>query len=88
MATPQEKRPQTLEEAVQRLQLDPARSVRVQVGELQVELRVVSGGTAPNGLGDVLAAAGPWEGESTEEIIRILREGRDAGGSADAVEGL
>ena len=33
-------------------------------------------------------AAGPWEGESTAKIIRILREGRDTGGSAEAVEGL
>jgi hypothetical protein len=33
-----------------------------------------------------MAAAGPWEGESTEEIIRILREGRDAGGNAETPE--
>jgi hypothetical protein len=35
-----------------------------------------------------MAAAGPWEGESTEELIRILREGRDAGDSAEPLENL
>jgi hypothetical protein len=35
-----------------------------------------------------MAALGPWQGESTEEIIRILREGREAGGSAEPLEGL
>jgi len=39
-------------------------------------------------LGDLMASAGPWEGESTEELIRILREGRDAGGSAEPPESL
>lgn len=34
-------------------------------------------------LGDWLAAAGPWEGESTDEILAILREGRALGGSAE-----
>ncbi|MEK6608367.1 MAG: hypothetical protein AABZ30_11955 [Myxococcota bacterium] len=35
-------------------------------------------------LGDWMAAAGPWEGESADEILAILREGRESGGSADA----
>jgi hypothetical protein len=35
-----------------------------------------------------MAALGPWQGESTEEIIRILREGRASGGSAEPPEGL
>ena len=57
---------------------------------MQVELRVVtvSREEATPGLGDRMAAAGPWEGETTEELIRILREGRDAGGSAEPPEGL
>jgi hypothetical protein len=43
---------------------------------------------AQPGLGDLMAAAGPWEGESTEELIRFLGEGRDAGGSAELPENL
>lgn len=90
MGTPQTQIPEVLEEALAKLRRDPSRPVRAHVGELDVELRVVTARReepAP-GLGDRMAAAGPWEGESTEEIIRILREGRDAGGSAEPPEGL
>jgi hypothetical protein len=85
MATPQTKIPTTLEEALAKLKRDPIHPVRAQVEDLQVELRVVtvSKEDATPGLGDLMAAAGPWEGETTEELIRILREGRDAGGSAE-----
>jgi hypothetical protein len=88
MATPQTQIAKALEEALAKLRHDPSRPVRVHLDELDVELRVV---TARNeepapGLGDRMAAAGPWEGESTEEIIRILREGRDAGGNAETPE--
>jgi hypothetical protein len=56
---------------------------------LDVELRVISGGVQVQpGLGDLMAVAGPWEGESTDELISILREGRDAGGSAEPPENL
>lgn len=84
MATPGKQRQATLDEAVARLQRDPNHPVRARVGELDVEIRVISGGQRDQtGLGDLMAAAGPWEGESTEELIRILREARDAGGSAE-----
>jgi hypothetical protein len=90
MATPQTKIPTTLEEALARLKCDPVHPVRAQVEDLQVELRVVTVSKEETtlGLGDRMAAAGPWEGETTEELIRILREGRDAGGSAEPPEGL
>lgn len=89
MATPEKQRRTTLDEAVAQLERDPSHPVRARVGELDVEIRVVSGGIqAQAGLGDLMAAAGPWEGESTEELIRILREGRDAGGSAEPPENL
>ena len=89
MATPEKRRPATLDEAVAQLKLDPNHPTRARVGELDVELRVVGGSVdAKPGLGDLMAAAGPWEGESTEELIRILREGRDAGGSAEGPENL
>jgi len=87
VAAPEKRRPTTLDEAVAELERDPNHPVRV--GELDVEIRVVSGGVkAQAGLGDLMAAAGPWEGETTEELIRILREGRDAGGSAEPPENL
>ena len=89
MATPEKQRQTTLDEAVAQLKRDPNHPVRARVGELDVEIRVVSGGQRDQpGLGDLMAAAGPWEGESTEELIRILREGRDAGGSAEPPEDL
>ena len=77
MATPQTKIPKTLEEALAKLRDDPSRPVRAQLDELDVELRVVTAQReeAAPGLGDRMAAAGPWEGESTDELIRILREG-------------
>jgi hypothetical protein len=88
MATPQTQIPKALEEALAKLRHDPSHPVRAHLDELDVELRVVTvcrEEPAP-GLGDRMAAAGPWEGESTEEIIRILREGRDAGGNAETPE--
>jgi hypothetical protein len=90
MATPQYKIPKTLEEALAKLRDDPSRPVRAQLDELDVELRVVTAQReeAAPGLGDRMAAAGPWEGETADELIRILREGRDAGGSAEPPEGL
>jgi hypothetical protein len=89
MATPEKQRPTTLDEAVAQLQREPNQPVRARIGQLEVEIRVVGGGARQAaGLGDRMAAAGPWEGETTEELIRILREGRDAGGSAEPPENL
>ena len=90
VATPHKHLPATLEEALARLKRDPSHPVRARVDDLEVELRSVTGekDEATPGLGDRIAAAGPWEGETTEELLRILREGRDAGGSAEPPEGL
>ncbi len=90
MSTPQTQIPEALEEALAKLRHDPSRPVRAHLDELDVELRVVipHQDEATPGLGDRMAAAGPWEGETTEELIRILREGRDAGGSAEPPESL
>jgi hypothetical protein len=90
MATAHAHFPATLAEALEKLRRDPAHPVRAQVENLQVELRAVTirKEDATSGLGDLMAAAGPWEGESTEELLRILRESRDAGGSAEPPEGL
>ena len=83
MATPQTKIPTTLEEALARLKRDPIHPVRAHVDDLDVELRAVPFRRREGpGLGTRMAALGPWQGESTEEIIRILREGREVGGRA------
>jgi hypothetical protein len=84
VATPEEKRSTTLDEAVEQLSRDPSQPVRVRVGDLDVQIRVISGrAMAGQALGDLMAAAGPWEGETTEELIRVLREGRDDGSSIE-----
>ena len=88
MGTPQTKTPKTLEEALARLKHDPSHPVRAHLDELDVELRAVPPSRRRGtGLGTRMAALGPWQGESPEEIIRILREGREAGGSAEPPEG-
>ncbi len=76
--------PQALAEAVARLKLDPAHPVHAVIENLKVELRVVEDGKQPTRRrGSKMAALGPWQGESMEEILSILREGRAAGGSSE-----
>lgn len=83
MATAHAHIPATLEEALEKLRRDPSQPVRAHVDDLDVELRAVPHRRREGpGLGTRMAALGPWQGESTEEIIRILREGREAGGRA------
>lgn len=83
MARPEKHIPTSLDEALAELKRDPASAVRAQVEGMEVELRVVSRSPAPEiGLGDWMAAAGPWQGETEDEILEILWEARRAGGSA------
>ena len=72
---------QTLEEALMALKHDPSQPVKAHVGDLDVELRVVGKSKTP--LGDFMAEGGGWKGESREEILRILRKSRAAGGSSE-----
>lgn len=72
-----------LEEAVEELVRDPSRPVRAHVRDLDVELRAMASPEKALKLGDYLASLGPWEGESPEELLRRLREAREAGGSAE-----
>jgi hypothetical protein len=82
MATSQTQIPKALEEALAKLRLDPSHPVRAHLDELDVELRALPPPRRRGpGPGTRMAGLGPWQGESTEEIIRILREGREAGGS-------
>jgi len=86
MSRPEKLIPPSLEEAVAELKRDPSHPVHARVDGLDVELRVVPSNETQPGLGSRLAAIGPWEGIALEELQRILREGRESGGSADAPE--
>jgi hypothetical protein len=86
MSRPEKLIPPSLEEAVAELKRDPSHPVHARVDGLDVELRVVPSNETQPGLGSRLAAIGPWEGIALEDLERILREGRESGGSADAPE--
>jgi hypothetical protein len=77
MARPEKQRPHSLEEAVADLKRDPAHPVHARIDGLEVELRVVDAEAADSD--DIMGGAGPWQGESTEELLRILKEARDRG---------
>ncbi len=76
MALPQHNPPMTLDEAVAELRRDPLHSVHARVDGLEVELRVVAADERPGAAEDALGGAGPWVGESTEEILRVMQEFR------------
>ena len=82
MSRPEKLIPWSLEEAVAELKRDPSHPVHARVDGLDVELRVVPSNETSLGVGSRLAAIGPWDGIALEELDRILREGREAGGSA------
>jgi len=87
VSRPEKHIPTSLGEAPAELKRDPANAVRARVERMDVELRVVP--PSPPfvaGLGDWMAAAGPWQGETEDEILEILREARRAGGSAEPPE--
>ena len=62
---------------------DPAHPVRLVVDGIEIELRrppesgVIQGAVDQSNLGDRIAAIGPWQGESTDELVEILRRGGD-----------
>jgi hypothetical protein len=87
MSRPEKHIPTTLDEALEELKRDPAHTVHARVEGMDVELRVIPRSPAPEmGLGDWMASAGPWQGETEDEIQQILRESRRAGGSAEPPE--
>ncbi len=83
MATPQTERPKTLDEALDQLKRDPLHPVRLHVRDMEVEVRAVTPPPNDMPLGDFLASLGPWEGESTEELLQLLRDERKMGGSKE-----
>jgi hypothetical protein len=84
VARPEKHIPVSLEEAVAELKRDPHRTVHARVDNFDVEIRVLESPAHKGaGLGDRMAAAGPWQGETEEEILEMLREARRTGSSED-----
>jgi hypothetical protein len=67
------------EEAIERLRLDPTHPVEAIVGDLRVEVRV----KVPRSTANLFREIGPWEGESTEELLKRLDEERHRGGGGE-----
>ncbi len=70
----------TLDDVVAQLKKDPGRPVRARVGDLTIEVRAIDEQEAARSAADAFAELGPWSGESTEEILRLLAEARAGGG--------
>ena len=73
------------------LKRDPAHPVHLVVDGMEIELRrspesVIHGAIDQSHLGDRIAAMGPWQGETTDELVEILR--RDAADSASKLSHL
>ena len=68
-----------LEEAIQRLRRDPVHPVETTVDDLRVEIRA----KAPRSAADLFRELGPWEGESPEDLWKLLGEERRRGGSGE-----
>ncbi len=69
-----------LQEAVAELKRDGSRPVRTRIDDLTVEIHVVQEPLTGKKAADLFGEIGPWEGESTEEIMRLLSEARRRGG--------
>jgi len=70
----------TIEEEDEQLKQDPTQPVRTRVGDLTIEMRAVAEPTTGRTAADVFAELGPWEGETTEELLKILAQARHRGG--------
>lgn len=89
MARPEKQLPTSLDEALAELRRNPANTVHVRIDGLDVELRAVppsSNRQDERKLGDWMAAAGPWQGETEEEALELLRQARRASGAAPPPE--
>ena len=69
----------TLDEALQRLKREPGEPVRATVEGMTVEVRVVPHVPISRSAADVFADIGPWEGETTEEMLSFLAKARRQG---------
>lgn len=89
MGRPEKQLPTNLEEAFAELRRNPANTVHVRIDGLDIELRAVPPSSNRNDeprLGDWMAAAGPWQGETEEEILDLLRQARRSSDAAPPPE--
>jgi hypothetical protein len=75
VARPEKHIPRSLEEALAELKRDPNQAVHAHVDNLEVEMRVVA--KEQTASADIFEGVGPWQGETTDELLRILREARE-----------
>ena len=68
-----------IDAAVSELKRDPDHAVTAEIDGLVVELRLKGRRTAD----DVFREAGLWQGDSAEEISRIISEARERGGAKE-----
>lgn len=68
-----------LEQAFEQLRIEPDQPVEAEIGGLLVELRVKPRRSAA----DVFREIGPWEGESTAELLQRLEDERRRGGTKE-----
>jgi hypothetical protein len=66
----------TLDEAVRQLKREPGQPVRATVEGLTVEVRVVPELPVNRSAAELFAEIGPWEGETTDEMLQFLAEAR------------
>jgi hypothetical protein len=69
----------TLDDALQRLKREPGEPVRATIEGMTVEVRVVQDVPMVRSAADAFAEIGPWEGETTEEMLSLLAEARRQG---------
>ncbi len=68
-----------IDQAIAKLRRDPGKPVLTEIDGLVIELHYKGQRSA----GDVFREIGPWEGETTEELIELLRQARKEGGSKE-----
>jgi hypothetical protein len=76
----------TIDEALQQLKREPGQPVRAMVEGLTVEVRVVPDLPVNRSAAALFAEIGPWEGETTDEMLEFLAEARRRGSQRSVPE--
>jgi hypothetical protein len=71
---------ETLSDLVRRLKADPTQPVRATVDGLTVEVRALVEQPGPGSAAEAFEKLGPWDGETTEELLELLAAARREGG--------
>lgn len=76
----------TIDEALQQLKREPGQPVRAMVEGLTIEVRVVPDLPVSRSAAALFAEIGPWEGETTDEMLAFLAEARRRGSQRSVPE--